>query len=94
MLYADALVHDKAEVSALVGLYADVSRMRVLSSSRVVENADRIMRIIIDTYLAENKTFPELRNMLANGEMIDPLRGFSEACREELLTLASSERLK
>jgi hypothetical protein len=82
-LYADSLVHDKVEVSALVGLYADVNRMRILSSSKIVENADRVMRIIIDTYLAENKTFPELRDMLVNGKMIVPLQGFSEACREE-----------
>jgi hypothetical protein len=82
-LYADSLVRDKVEVSTLVGLYADVNRMRILSSSKIVENADRVMRIIIDTYLAENKTFPELRDMLVNGKMIDPLQGFSEACREE-----------
>ena len=31
-LYADALVHDAAEVSALVRAYALISRMRVLSS--------------------------------------------------------------
>src|SRR6185436_10898775 len=39
--YADAYEHDKAEISNLVNLYALVSRMRVLSSSRVVEAADK-----------------------------------------------------
>jgi hypothetical protein len=29
-LYADALVHDKSEVSALVGMYALIGRMRIL----------------------------------------------------------------
>src|SRR6266851_3022198 len=38
-LYADALVHNEAEVSALVSVYALVSRMRVFSSSAVVEKA-------------------------------------------------------
>ena len=33
-LYADALVHDQAEVSALVSVYALISRMRVISSFR------------------------------------------------------------
>ena len=29
--YIDALQHDKADVSSLIGLYAKISRMRVLS---------------------------------------------------------------
>ena len=41
-LYADALEHDQADTSKLVGLYALVSRMRVRSSPPVIENADRI----------------------------------------------------
>ena len=39
-LYADALAHDQAEVSALVDVYALISRMRVVSSSAVIEKAD------------------------------------------------------
>ena len=56
-LYADALVHDEAEVSALVSVYALISRMRVLSSSAVVEKAEAVVRVIVDTYFAPNKTF-------------------------------------
>src|SRR5438093_12978922 len=37
--YVDALVHDKLDVSGLVGIYALISRMRVLSSRRVIESA-------------------------------------------------------
>src|SRR5215813_12192379 len=56
-LYADALVHDQAEVSALVGVYALISRMRVVSSSAVIEKADAVVLLIIDTYFKPNKTF-------------------------------------
>ena len=42
--------------------------------------------MIVNTYLAPNKTFPELRDMVNSGT-IDPLRDFSEACREELQRL-------
>ena len=56
-LYADALVHDKAEVSALVSVYALISRMRVVSSSAVIEKADAVVLLIIDTYFRPNKTF-------------------------------------
>jgi hypothetical protein len=82
-LYTDAFEHDKAEVSNLVNLYALVSRMRVQSSPRIVENADKVVRVIIETYLAPNKTFHDLEEILDHDGM-DPLREFSNACREEL----------
>jgi hypothetical protein len=85
-LYADALVHDGSEVSALVNVYALVSRMRVLSSSAVVEKAEAVVRMIVDTYFAPNRTFPELRDLLKS-DSTDPLRAFSEECRAELQAL-------
>jgi hypothetical protein len=88
-LYADALVHDESEVSTLVSVYSLVSRMRVLSSPIVVEKAEIVVRMIVDTYFSPNKTFPELRGMM-NSRAMDPLREFSEACREELHALNPS----
>jgi len=82
-LYADAFEHDKAEVSNLVNLYALVSRMRVLSSHAVVESADKVVRVIIETYLAPNRTFRDVREILDNQSM-NPLLEFSETCRREL----------
>ena len=82
-LYADAYAHDQAEVANLVNLYALVSRMRVQSSSRIVETADRVVRVIIETYLAPNKTFRDVKEILDNDAM-NPLRDFSNAAREEL----------
>ena len=57
--------------------------MHVLSSPRVVETADRVVRVIIETYLAPNKTFRDVMELLDNDAM-NPLRDFSNACREEL----------
>jgi hypothetical protein len=85
-LYIHALQSDQADVFALMGLYAEVSRMRTMSSASVVDSADQIVKKIINTYLEPNKSFPELREMADSG-LIDPLRDFSEACRAE------SERL-
>jgi len=83
--YADAFTHDKAEVSNLVNLYALVSKMRVLSSPSIVENADRVMRVIIETYLAPNKTLRDLKDILdVDNDAMNLLREFSNACREEL----------
>ena len=85
-LYADSLIHETSDVSQLVRLYAMISRMRVLSSTTTIESADKVARMIVNTYLAPNKTFPELRDMVNSGA-IDLLRDFSEACREEFQKL-------
>jgi hypothetical protein len=88
-LYADAFEHDKAETSKLVNLYALVSRMRVRSAPKVTENADKVVRLIIEMYLAPNKTFRDVLK-LQESEEIDFLREFSIACGEELRDLRSS----
>lgn len=88
-LYADALVHDNSEVSTLVNVYALIGRMRVLSSDAVIEGAEAVVRKIIDTYFSPNRTFPELRELM-NSRAMDPLREFSEACRNELRALKPS----
>jgi ABC-type multidrug transport system fused ATPase/permease subunit len=81
-VYSHALQNNDPDMIALMGLYAKLSRMRILSSATVVDSADRMLKKIVDTYLEPNKTFPELRQMTHSG-LIDPLRDFSEACREE-----------
>ena len=48
----------------------------------LVEHADNIGRMIVNTFLAPNKTSDELRDMVNSGA-IDLLRDFSEACRKE-----------
>jgi len=55
IIAADNLVHDGAEVSALVSVYALINRMRVLSRSDVVEKAEAVVRTIVETYFAPNK---------------------------------------
>src|SRR5262245_15882686 len=82
-LYTDAFEHDKPDISKLVNFYALVSRMRVLSSPEIIESADNVARVIIETYLGPNRTFRDLLQFLDNDAM-DPLRKFSNACREEL----------
>ncbi|QPF88683.1 hypothetical protein [Bradyrhizobium commune] len=85
-LYADALVHDKAEISALVSVYALVSRMRVVSSPAVIEKAEAVILLILDTYSIPNKTFSDLRDLMSS-HADNPLRAFGEECRVELHAL-------
>ena len=88
--HVDALQQDKPDVAALVGLYAKIARMRVLSSQTVLDHAEQIERTILDTYLEPDKTFSELREM-ANSGSIDLLRDFSEACRAEFEWLRAQQ---
>ena len=81
--YADAYEHDTPKVSNLVGLYAMVSRMRVLSKPSVVEHADNVVRAIIKAYLSPNKTFRDIGEVI-DDQAMNPLRDFSSACRDEL----------
>ena len=71
------------EITQLVGLYALVSMMRVISSTPIVESANHVVRLIADSYLSPNKSWQELHRMVDSGS-IDALRAFSEACRAEL----------
>jgi hypothetical protein len=83
--YGDALVHDKLEISGIIGLYALISRMRVLSSRKVIDSAAGTARLITDTYFQPNKTPTELQTMMHDGG-VDPLQDFSDVCRNELET--------
>jgi hypothetical protein len=84
--YIHALQHDEPDVPGLVNLYAKLGRMRILSSPKVLEAAQHIERKILDTYLAPDKTFPELREMVQKGA-VNLLDEFSAGCREEFESL-------
>ena len=83
VIFAGEQHHDVGDgTPGLVGLYAKLNRMRVLSSKPVVRSAEQIARTIMDAYLEPDKSFGELRDMAKSGS-IDLLREFSEACRDE-----------
>ena len=90
--YADAIQHDEIDGGKLVRLYALVSRMRVLSSQQVVGRADTVMRMIMETYAAPNKTIRDVADTVNRGGL-DPLRDFSSACREEFRTAVGDDHL-
>jgi hypothetical protein len=83
-LYADALVHEQSEPSELVAMYALVGRMKIIASDDVVHAAEKVGRIILNTYLSPNRTFADLPDLI---DEVDPLREFSDACRRELQTV-------
>jgi len=80
--FADALEHNETDTAKLVRLYALVSRMRVLSSERVVERADLVMQRIMETYGAPNRSIRDAAESIRDAGL-DPLRDFGNACRAE-----------
>ena len=84
MVHSDPKKSSEREMA--VGL---TFRMRVLSSPSIIEPADRVARVIIETYLAPNKTFRDVREILDDDAM-NPLREFCNAFREELRRRGSS----
>jgi hypothetical protein len=89
-LYADALTHDKSDISALVNVYSLIGQMRILSSVGVVGRAEVVTRTIVDTFFAPNKTFLEFRE-LVQSRTVDLLRPFTDECRAELQALPNSK---
>jgi hypothetical protein len=85
-LYGDALVNSAVEIPMLIGAYALISQMRVISSPAIVDRAETTLRTIVDIYLSPNRTIAELREEIHKGKL-DLLLGFSNAAREELSAL-------
>ena len=53
-LYLDALIRDQADPSALVSIYALISKMRMASDSGVIENAENVVATVLNTYSQPN----------------------------------------
>ena len=84
-LYSEALQNTRDDTTRLMDIYALKSRIRLISSPEVMDAAETLTRIIVDAYLAPNVTLEEMRADWVE-RSVDPLRDFSDACRQELET--------
>ena len=81
----EAWNHQAEGPEVVSNLYSVVERMRLVSSTRVVKCAEQVMRGVIAAYAEPNRTFDELRRRVQqSSEEHEPLRDFTEACRQEL----------
>ena len=87
--YGDAILSDKPQIQDILVLYAMISRMRLMSLPRTVACAEKIMETTLSTYFAPNMTIRELHELTKSGAVLDPLRDFSEAARDELRAFTS-----
>ena len=84
-LLIDALEHNTSDPQKLIPAYALLSRIRLSSSSRVLETAEGLVKAILATYPQQNLTAEQIQSRAVSGE--DPLREFSDTCRIELDSL-------
>jgi len=81
----DALEHNISDPEKFIPAYALLSRIRLSSSSKVLETAEGLVRTIFTTYPLQNLTAEQIQSRAVNGD--DPLREFSDTCRMELDSL-------
>jgi hypothetical protein len=81
-LFTDALTHQFDDPSKFVRLYALVGKLRLCAPSNVIAKAEEVMQHIVETYHLPNRDFSTPKDR--QGDDVDVLRAFSEACREDL----------
>lgn len=85
-LYVASATHsieeDEAEIEGAIALYAVASRIRLFASDRVIEEAEKVLDLIITQYGAENISVEQLRE--SGIKKKDPMKVFSIICRREL----------
>ncbi|WP_263381397.1 hypothetical protein [Granulicella arctica] len=88
-LYGDGLIRNAFAMSDAVGIYALVSRMRLVAPDSVIVAAEAVVKTIIERYGQDNLSLEDLPKA-ALAAKIDPLNQFSTRCRQDLRVLAQS----
>jgi hypothetical protein len=83
-LVIDALDHTLSKPEILVNVYSLENRIRLAASNAVVDAAAAVIKRILELYFGPNKSVDELRTADLSD---DPIKVFSEACRNELSAL-------
>ena len=82
-LMADAFDHSLDNPEKLVKLYANLGRIRLVSSDAVLAAAEACCDRILTLFSEPNRTMAEIFTTLHGGEF-EEFRHFSDACRTEL----------
>lgn len=83
--YAHAWGHEAESPEVLASFYSAVERMRLMSSITVIAAAEHVICDIAEAYAHSNETFDQVRGRLNGADRRNPLRSFTETCRQELL---------
>jgi hypothetical protein len=81
-MMVDAMEHNDLDLQKMIPLYALLRRIRLSSSGPVLQAAEKIIKVIVNTYPQPNLTPEQIESRTIDGQ--DPLREFSNSCRTEL----------
>ena len=81
-LYIDSLDKTLEHPAMLIGMYSLVGRMRLIGGDKVLLAAEKIAETIVDSYNRPPRTFEHVYKVVRE-DRVDPLKEFTEACREE-----------
>jgi hypothetical protein len=84
-LQVDAVQHSLENPSTLVPIYALISRIRLNSSTEVIESGEELIATILKIYFEPNLTPEKIQS--AASKHNDHLKKFSNMCRRELESL-------
>ena len=79
--YIDSLDKTLANPVSLIGVYSLVGRIRLIASDKVLLAAETIADSIVILIVGPPTTFDDPYKLAREGQ-VDPLREFTEACRE------------
>jgi hypothetical protein len=81
--FTDSMANKLENPSRLVNLYSLKSRISLFSNDGIVEEADKVIRTILNRYFEENVTYPEMSPNIASE--FDLLRDFTKTCKKEIM---------
>jgi hypothetical protein len=81
-VYVDSLDKTLQSPASLLGVYSLVGRIRLVSNDTVLAAAEKVVDVIIDSYNLRPTTFDDIYKS-GHKSQFDPLKEFTEACREE-----------
>ena len=81
-----AVTHTPEKLDEIVALYGILSQVRLVSGEAVVREGEACCRRIIELYLQPNMTKDQILAAVTSDDLpqLDPIKAFSNACREEL----------
>ena len=80
--YSDAMVNKLENSTGLVNLYSLRSRMSLFSGEDVLQEADKVLQIIIDRYFVDEIQYSNMSPSAV--KEFDLLWDFTRACKEEI----------
>jgi len=81
-LYIDSLDKTLENAVPLMGMYSLIGRIRLVGSDTVLAAAEKLAETIVDSYRHPPVTFEDVYKGVRESQ-VDPLKEFTEACREE-----------